>query len=77
MNHDPRSAVVIDLAEYRDMLDSDYEDACEVPLSRRARWLGHAENVVLSLLFVGAVVALCIAVVLSPLIAVAAAMAKD
>lgn len=72
MNHDPRHQNVIDLAAYRDMIDSDYEDSCEVPLSPRARWLNAAENTVLALLFVVAVVAACLAIFLTPLILLAA-----
>jgi hypothetical protein len=74
VNQDPRrySAPVFDLQAYREQLDNDREDFCEVPISRRARWLGYAEDTVLSLLFVGSIVALCAAVMLSPLIAVAA-----
>jgi hypothetical protein len=74
MMHDPRTQVVVDLAAYRDMLDADHEDCCEVPIkSRRARWLGVAENAAHALLFLVGVVALCAVVLtMAPLIAVAA-----
>jgi hypothetical protein len=67
MMHDPRTQIVVDLASYRDMLDSDREDS-----SRRARWLNTAGNTALALLFVVAVMAACAALVLSPLILFAA-----
>jgi hypothetical protein len=73
MIHDPRNQNVIDLAAYRDMIDSDYEDYIEAPVSRRARWLNAAESTMLALVFVAAVLALCVAFVLSPLFALVAA----